>query len=121
MKDILLLGLLCILSVSVFIYPIAIWNSSEDVIVTVKKTESIVVNDNDNKGTKSKYLVYTDGEVFENVDSWLYLKFNSSDVQNELTEGVTYSIKVSGWRWQFFSMYRNIVLVRPTKESNEKL
>jgi len=86
------------------IYPNVIWTSSEDITITIKKAEY-----HDQEG---KYFVHTDREVFENVDSWLCLKFNSPDVQKELIVGVTYTVKVSGWRWEFFSMYRNIILVR---------
>lgn len=55
--------------------------------------------------------MYGEEEVFENTDSWLFLKFNSADIQNEIEEGKTNKIKVAGWRVPFFSWYRNVVSV----------
>lgn len=57
----------------------------------------------------SKYLVFTDREVFENVDSLYRRKWNSSDVQGELIRHCTYDLKVYGLRNNFLSMYRNII------------
>lgn len=58
---------------------------------------------------QSKYLIFTDQETFENVDSWLALKFNSSDVYGSITEGSTCEFRVTGWRVPFLSWYRNIL------------
>ena len=56
------------------------------------------------------YYVFTDGEVFQNRDTFLFGKYNSSDVQNELDEGVTCrGATVAGWRSNFWSSYRNII------------
>ena len=69
----------------------------------------------------SKYLVFTELQnggtrVFENTDSFLELKFNSSDLQGRLREGRTYEIGTYGWRIPFLSMYENIVSVRETNQ-----
>ena len=93
----------------IFCYPIAYYTSSDEVVIVVKDKERITTINGDK--TDSKFLVYTDIEVFENVDSWMYFKFNSSDFQNELTVGKTYTVKVAGWRIPFFSTYRNIVKI----------
>jgi len=71
----------------------------------------ITIDDKDIKAHSegSKYLVFTDGEVFENTDSWLNGKFDSSDVYNNLDVGKTYHCKVVGWRIQIMSWYRNII------------
>lgn len=56
-----------------------------------------------------RYVVYTTDEVFENRDSWWYLKFNSSDYHNKLVPGKEYRLTVYGFRVGFLSWYRNIV------------
>jgi hypothetical protein len=59
-------------------------------------------------GDQGKYLVYTDQGVFEDTDSIFYLKFDSSDVYNQLEEGGTYRCDVYGRRFGLFSWYPNI-------------
>ncbi len=59
--------------------------------------------------TKSKYLIYTEEEVFENTDEPFYLKFNSSDLYGMLKLNERYELSVSGWRLKIFSTYRNII------------
>ena len=93
----------------IFCYPIAYYSSIDEVVIVVKDKERITTGTGEN--IDSKFLVYADIEVFENVDSWMYFKFNSSDFQNELTVGKTYTVKVAGWRIPFFSTYRNIVKI----------
>lgn len=75
--------------------------------VTVIDKERITYQENGQ--TKSKYLVYTDEEVFENTDEPFYLKFNSSDVYGMLKLNEKYELSVSGWRMKIFSTYRNII------------
>lgn len=87
-------------------YSIAYYVSSEYITITVTKTERI------KSGEGEKYLLYTKDEVFENTDSWLYFKFNSSDFQNKLKNGKPHKVKVAGWRVPFFSMYRNVVKIK---------
>jgi hypothetical protein len=100
MRNILLLiGVLVVIG----IYPTCYYLSSETITITINKTERV------NKGDDSKYLVFTDEETFENTDSYLSWKFDSSDVHGHLKEGQTYKVKVRGWRWKMFSSYRNIV------------
>jgi hypothetical protein len=38
-------------------------------------------------GDNGKYLIFTDGEVFEDVDAWLNAKTNSSDIYGDITPG----------------------------------
>ncbi len=64
-------------------------------------------------GASSKYLVFTDGETFENTDSLWHGKFNSSDVYGHLQVGKHYRANVYGWRIPFMSSYRNIIDVEP--------
>jgi hypothetical protein len=101
----------CILLVAViFSYPIAYRTSSEVVTITISDKERVTVKNGDS--ITNKYLVFTEaGEVFENTDSLLYLKFSSSDVQGHLRNGEKYEVKVAGWRIPFISSYRNIISV----------
>ncbi|RLD60422.1 MAG: hypothetical protein DRJ01_09720 [Bacteroidetes bacterium] len=88
-------------------YPAAYYMSSEKITITIKDKERITTGSG--KNINSKFIVYTENEVFENTDSWLFFKFNSTDFQNKLEKGKTYKVKVAGWRITFFSWYRNIV------------
>ncbi len=78
----------------------------ETVTITVKDKERVV----DRAGDSARYLIWSeDGETFENVDTLIKGKFNSSDIYGNLERGVTYNCRVYGWRNGFWSMYRNIV------------
>ena len=80
--------------------------SSDTVKFKVKRLERV------NTLEESKYLIFTEGgEVFENVDTLTFFKFNSSDVQGQLTEGETFTATVAGWRVPWLSIYRNVVSV----------
>lgn len=91
--------------VLLFAYPVLYWTSTETVIVTITDKER-VVSDNE-----SKYLIFTENLVMKNTDSWLFLKFNSSDIYGKLKIGETYKIKKAGWRNKFLSWYPNIISV----------
>lgn len=58
-----------------------------------------------------RYLIFTDRGVYENTDTLLFGKFNSSDIYGELKPGHTYRLKVNGWRVQVTSSYPNILAV----------
>lgn len=88
-------------------YSVAYYFSTETIEVVIKDKERITTGNGEN--IKSKFIVYTKDEVFENTDSWLFFKFNSADFQNKLEIGKTYKVKVAGWRVPFLSMYRNII------------
>lgn len=101
--------------------PIAKIASQETVEIKVRKLERISTGSGEN--LEHKYIVSTevvgeDFEVFENTDSWLFLKFNSADYQNQLEVGKTYKIKVIGWRIPLLSSYRNIVKIYSNKQLN---
>ena len=57
----------------------------------------------------AKYLVFTNNEVFENTDTIMFWKWNSSDVYGKLKPGKCYEAKVNWFRVPFLSMYRNII------------
>jgi hypothetical protein len=82
--------------------------TKDTVTFTVTDKERITESSTDG-GTTSKYLIFTDTETFENTDTMLYGKFNSSDVYGRLKEGKQYTCEVYGWRIGLFSTYRNIV------------
>jgi ribosomal protein L31 len=86
------------------------YNTVEEVEITVSDKEHVMYRNGDQ--LVDKYLVYTEGEVFENTDDLFRLKFNSSDVQNELKVDSTYNVEVIGWRIPFLSMHRNIIAVK---------
>ena len=88
-------------------YPVAYKMSAETIEITVTEKERITTGSGEN--ISSKFIIYTENEVFENTDSWLYSKFNSTDYQNKFKVGETYKVKVAGWRVPFLSMYRNVV------------
>jgi len=91
---------------------VAKYSTVTDVVVTVTEKERIV--ESNGKHTTSKYLVFTENEVFENVDDMIpFFKFNSSDIQGKLHVGETYKLTVWGWRINFLSWYRNILNVQP--------
>lgn len=99
-------------------YPTLYMFSSEEVTVTVTDKERITTGSGED--LESKFLVYSEGEVFENSDTWLFFKFNSADVQGELKEEGTYTVKVAGWRVPFLSWYRNVIRVTQTHETEEE-
>lgn len=63
----------------------------------------------------SKWIVMTDVVSLENTDSFLHLKFNSTDLQGQLEEGKMYNVTYYGYRVPFMSMYPNIINVEETQ------
>lgn len=101
-----ILSIIIITIVALFLlgfYPILWLDSCENASFTVQEKERVVTSDS------SKYLVFTENEVFENVDSLMKFKFNSSDVYGDLKVGESYTYEVCGWRIPFLSWYRNII------------
>lgn len=97
------------------VYPVSYKMSSETIRITVEEKERITVGSGES--ISGKFIVYAkayyndgpESEVFENTDSFLFLKFNSADMQQSLKKGNSYRVKVAGWRIPFLSMYRNII------------
>lgn len=83
------------------------YNSTET--VTIKVTDKERISEGSGEALSHKFLVYSDTEVFENTDTLVFLKFNSTDFQNKLKVDSTYQVRVVGWRLPFFSSYRNII------------
>lgn len=58
----------------------------------------------------AKYLVSSvGGEVYEITDTWIYMRWNSSDLYAYLEPNMSCNIKYQGWRMGFFSDYKNII------------
>lgn len=98
----------------------AIFNFNDtEYTITVTDKERIYEGSGDT--SSSKYLVFGDDEngnalVFENTDCFIRGKWNSSNIQGQLKEGITYKITVVGYRVSFFSMYQNIIKVEEVNE-----
>lgn len=80
--------------------------------VTVMVTDKVVKND----GKSSTYLIFTDKGVYENTDSLVNGKWNSSDVYSQIKVGKTYTLHVRGIRNHFMSWYPNILNVKDAKD-----
>lgn len=78
---------------------------------TTKASVQAVVTDKERiaRGNSSKYLIFTDRETFENTDSLLAGKFDSSDIYGRIQPGQVCNFRVVGWRIPFLSTYRNIL------------
>lgn len=109
----------------IVVYPLGCvywWNAYEvpsvqDKIITVQGWEpkpGIIANkygtmviDNANE----LMLVTKDGEGFFNNENFLFQKFNTRDVFNQLKVGGTYKIRYYGWRNGFNSGFPNVLSV----------
>ena len=109
MVEFLVVAVIAIILISIPISCVASKSNQEDVNITVK--EKIVKN----TSKSSKYLIFTNGEVFENTDDIVFLKYNSSDIQSQLEVGKSYNVRVAGFRVPFLSWYRNIIKINNQK------
>lgn len=101
---VILIGGLIILSLLIYILGYSLTTGSE--IITIK--EKWVKY----HGDDAKYLVSsTNEQVFQITDTFFYWRFDSSDLYTSLDEGETCKIKTQGWRFPFFSNYKNILSV----------
>lgn len=67
------------------------------------REETIVVTD---KMVKNDvYLIYTKEATYEITDSWLYGRFDSSDLYGKIEVGKTYKVTVGGTRVHLLSVY----------------
>lgn len=95
--------------------------NDHDYIITV--TDKDRIYEGDKEDGDSKYLIFGDDEnneslVFENTDTIMRFKWNSSNIQSKLHEGKTYKITVIGYRVPFLSMYENIIEVEEYTNEN---
>ena len=99
-------------------YNIAFSFNDTEYTITVTDKERIYSGSGDT--SSSKYLVFGDDEngnslVFENTDTLLRGKWDSSNIQGQLKEGNIYKIIVVGYRVPFLSMYQNIIKIEEIK------
>lgn len=100
-----------VIAILALLIPIKIWIH----FGTMETVTGYVIQDKERvttgsgKTLESKYLIFTDRETFENTDSYLSLKFNSSDIYGAIPVGGTCDFSVTGIRLPFFSSYRNIL------------
>jgi hypothetical protein len=100
----IIISFIVLLVLSAFaISPIIAYTTQKQVTFTVIEKERV------NSQNYSKYLIFTEGEVFENTDSLWYWKFNSSDVYGAIKVGSECNARVYGLRVPFLSWYRNII------------
>jgi hypothetical protein len=99
------------------IFFLAWWTprGTRDVVVATVTGRERIVKVVDGQ-SQSKYIVFTDNEVFENTDNAFIWKFNSSDIQGKMIEGKTFKFTVYGWRWRMDSWYRNIISVEEVEQ-----
>lgn len=86
-------------------FAVPFMNQTTDTFV-VEEKERITLSEGG-----SKYLIFTDIAVYENIDILLRGKFNSSDLYNEMDVGDTCVAETVGFRVTFLSMYKNILEV----------
>ena len=90
--------------------PVLSYSSVETTQIVVKEKERIC--EGSTNGTKCRYLVFTEQGVYENTDSLLQWKFDSSDVYNQLQPGEQYMVEVNWFRVPFLSWYQNILEIK---------
>jgi hypothetical protein len=76
--------------------------------VRILDKERVTVSANDGVVT-SKYLIFAQGETFENTDTIWAMKYNSSDIYGYIQKNLSCTFEVTGFRVPFLSMYRNIL------------
>jgi len=101
------------------VYPVLYMGTSGEIVIQIEDKERITTGSGED--LESKFLVYSDIEVLENTDTWLFFKFNSADIQGELKKDSAYVVKVAGWRVPFLSMYRNIISIEKYVGSNPQI
>lgn len=82
-------------------------NRTTDTYTLTKEPERVCSSDDE--GMSCQYLVFTDKDVFKNVDSIWHLKFDSSDFHSKMSKGQICVFDTVGFRIPIFSEYKNIV------------
>lgn len=102
-----------VIIIILFTIGVGIMKNMTEKVYQVTVTEKQVKRSDD----ADKYLIYTqleDGQVrvFENTDSLLKFKFNSSDVYARIQVNGKYRFTVVGFRIPILSAYENIIKVQ---------
>ena len=105
-------GLIGFLVVMIFVMIVVGWY----VVLVYSSVEYETIKIKDKERTeRSGYLIFTQNEIFKNGDDLWFMKFDSSDIYNELEVGKTYRVKVNWFRVPFLSYYRNILELNDVK------
>lgn len=104
-------GLVGVIGLGVASTAYVAYGTQDSIVATVTGKDRVVSKED------SKWIVMTDMMSFENIDSIMHMKFNSTDIQGKLVEGQTYLIDYYGFRVPFLNMYPNIIEVSPAPES----
>ena len=104
---VIFIGIVCTLSVN--------FNNSVEVH-TATITDTVIKR----QGETDIYLVYTKSDsgniaVYENSDSFIKGKYNSSDLQAKLEKGKKFKLTVVGYRLPVISSYQNILSAEEIK------
>lgn len=86
------------------------YNTRDSMVTTV--TEKQRMCNSTSEGQDCKWMVFTKDQEFENTDTILFMKWNSTTLQRKLEIGKTYKIEYYGHRVGFLSSYPNIVGVK---------
>ena len=89
--------------------PVMLYLTVEQLDLRVSHAERVATGTGERSA--SRYLVYANGEVFENTDVFWFWKYNSADLQARLVPG-EHTVKVTGWRVPLLGWHRNIVAVK---------
>jgi hypothetical protein len=100
-----------IIAAAIVLVVIAIWSWHAEYGTERTVTFTVKSLDDQSQGSSGhKYLVFaTDGQVYENTDSWPHGKTDSSSVQALFTVGGTYRCPVYGFRLFWASSYPDIL------------
>lgn len=131
------LGVLLIAFMALFMIALPVvsvyWHNSYEVpsvqekIITVKEWQprpGIMTGENGYmtiSNADELLLITTEDEGFFNMENFLFQKFNTRDIFNDLKVGGTYKIKYYGWREGFTSGFPNILSIEEViDEKNAK-
>jgi hypothetical protein len=92
---------------AILVFGVAYRNTGSTVIAQVRDKERVC--NSTSEGSDCRYLVYTDQGTYAVEDSFIFWRFNSSDVYGSIERGKTYSFYIVGWRIPFASVYPNII------------
>ena len=98
--------ILIVILLAMFRTPIFIFSTMEKKQITVEKTYIKRINDKDIFFVETK-----EGEKLRNEDCVWIWKLNSADLDTELKEDSTYTVKVYGIRSNLFSWYKNVASI----------
>lgn len=87
---------------------IAVYSSAKDITCQVQSIDRV----SDGNGGSDARIYTKDCGVLVNKDSFMFLKWDSADVQAAIHPGQTQTFHVAGFRVPFFSSFPNILEVK---------